>query len=339
MAAARARLRHGARSRSTARTSRRSTRRRARRASTPSPARARCSSTCARTGSPATTSATRRSTATRARCASCSRPTTRSSCCGRGSASSDDEFERIDERGHRRGRGVGRVRQGRHRPGARGRARVGVRRGDAWSRRVPELTYREAVRDALSQVMRRDDRVFIMGEDIAEMGGSMGVTQGMLDEFGAERVRNTPDLRDRDRRRRHRRGDPGDAAGGRDHVRGLPHDLDGADRQPGGEAPDDVGRAGEGAADDPHAGWRRLVAGSAARAAARGVVRPRARAEGRLRLHARGRARPALVVDLRPQPGHLLRAPHAVPDQGRRARRDRRRSSSARRASTARAPT
>jgi pyruvate/2-oxoglutarate/acetoin dehydrogenase E1 component len=57
---------------------------------------------------------------------------------------------------------------------------------------VPELTYREAVRDALSRAMRTDDRVFIMGEDIAEMGGSMGVTQGMLAEFGPERVRNTP---------------------------------------------------------------------------------------------------------------------------------------------------
>jgi pyruvate dehydrogenase E1 component beta subunit len=40
--------------------------------------------------------------------------------------------------------------------------------------------------------MRRDPDVFIMGEDIAEMGGSMGVTQGMLAEFGPERVRNTP---------------------------------------------------------------------------------------------------------------------------------------------------
>jgi acetoin:2,6-dichlorophenolindophenol oxidoreductase subunit beta len=57
---------------------------------------------------------------------------------------------------------------------------------------MPELTYREAVRDALSSAMRKDDGVFIMGEDIAEMGGSMGVTQGMLDEFGPERVRNTP---------------------------------------------------------------------------------------------------------------------------------------------------
>jgi acetoin:2,6-dichlorophenolindophenol oxidoreductase subunit beta len=57
---------------------------------------------------------------------------------------------------------------------------------------MPELSYREAVRDALSTAMRRDEDVFIMGEDIAEMGGSMGVTQGMLDEFGPERVRNTP---------------------------------------------------------------------------------------------------------------------------------------------------
>ncbi len=57
---------------------------------------------------------------------------------------------------------------------------------------MPEMTYREAVRDALVESMRADDDVFIMGEDIAEMGGSMAVTQGLLDEFGPERVRNTP---------------------------------------------------------------------------------------------------------------------------------------------------
>ncbi len=57
---------------------------------------------------------------------------------------------------------------------------------------MEELSYREAVRDAMSTAMRRDDDVFIMGEDIAEMGGSMGVTQGMLEDFGPERVRNTP---------------------------------------------------------------------------------------------------------------------------------------------------
>src|SRR5213595_1577469 len=58
--------------------------------------------------------------------------------------------------------------------------------------RVPTLSYREAVRDALAHAMRKDEDIFVMGEDIAEMGGSMGVTQGMLDEFGPDRIRNTP---------------------------------------------------------------------------------------------------------------------------------------------------
>src|SRR5580765_4932166 len=57
---------------------------------------------------------------------------------------------------------------------------------------MPELSYRESVRDALVRAMREDDDVFVMGEDIAEMGGSMGVTQGMLAEFGPARVRNSP---------------------------------------------------------------------------------------------------------------------------------------------------
>ena len=57
---------------------------------------------------------------------------------------------------------------------------------------MPEVSYREAVRDALATAMRADEDVFVMGEDIAEMGGSMGVTQGLVEEFGPERVRNTP---------------------------------------------------------------------------------------------------------------------------------------------------
>lgn len=57
---------------------------------------------------------------------------------------------------------------------------------------MPETTYREAIRNCLASAMRADPDVFLMGEDIAEMGGSMGVTQGLLEEFGKERVRNTP---------------------------------------------------------------------------------------------------------------------------------------------------
>jgi len=54
------------------------------------------------------------------------------------------------------------------------------------------LTYSEAIRDALAEEMRRDERVFLMGEDIALYGGAFRVTRGLLDEFGPARVRNTP---------------------------------------------------------------------------------------------------------------------------------------------------
>jgi pyruvate/2-oxoglutarate/acetoin dehydrogenase E1 component len=52
---------------------------------------------------------------------------------------------------------------------------------------MPNLSYREAVRDALSRAMRGDEDIFIMGEDIAEMGGSMGVTQGLVADSGTRR--------------------------------------------------------------------------------------------------------------------------------------------------------
>jgi pyruvate/2-oxoglutarate/acetoin dehydrogenase E1 component len=53
-------------------------------------------------------------------------------------------------------------------------------------------SYAIAIRDVLAEEMRRDDRVFVMGEDIAEQGGIYGCTRGLLEEFGADRVRNTP---------------------------------------------------------------------------------------------------------------------------------------------------
>ncbi len=55
-----------------------------------------------------------------------------------------------------------------------------------------EITYREALREGLQEEMRRDDRVFLLGEDIAEFGGTYKVTDGFLAEFGPQRVRNTP---------------------------------------------------------------------------------------------------------------------------------------------------
>lgn len=55
-----------------------------------------------------------------------------------------------------------------------------------------ELTYREALREALREEMIRDERVFIMGEDIAAYGGAYAVTKGLVNEFGEKRVRDTP---------------------------------------------------------------------------------------------------------------------------------------------------
>ena len=55
-----------------------------------------------------------------------------------------------------------------------------------------EITYRQAVQEALREEMQRDESVFLLGEDIAEFGGSYKVTSGLLEEFGPERVRNTP---------------------------------------------------------------------------------------------------------------------------------------------------
>ena len=53
-------------------------------------------------------------------------------------------------------------------------------------------TVREALRDAMAEEMRADDRVFVMGEEVAEYQGAYKVTQGLLDEFGAKRVVDTP---------------------------------------------------------------------------------------------------------------------------------------------------
>ena len=54
------------------------------------------------------------------------------------------------------------------------------------------LTVREALRDAMAEEMRADDRIFVMGEEVAEYQGAYKVTQGLLDEFGARRVIDTP---------------------------------------------------------------------------------------------------------------------------------------------------
>jgi pyruvate dehydrogenase E1 component beta subunit len=55
-----------------------------------------------------------------------------------------------------------------------------------------ELTYRDALREAITDALRRDSRVFLMGEDVGAYGGCYAVSRGLLAEFGPERVRDTP---------------------------------------------------------------------------------------------------------------------------------------------------
>ena len=57
---------------------------------------------------------------------------------------------------------------------------------------MSSMTVREALRDAMAEEMRRDDKVFVMGEEVGEYQGAYKVTQGLLDEFGARRVVDTP---------------------------------------------------------------------------------------------------------------------------------------------------
>ena len=55
-----------------------------------------------------------------------------------------------------------------------------------------EIQFREALREAMSEEMRRDDKVFLMGEEVAQYNGAYKVSQGMLEEFGAKRIIDTP---------------------------------------------------------------------------------------------------------------------------------------------------
>ncbi|MFC2153030.1 alpha-ketoacid dehydrogenase subunit beta [Actinomycetota bacterium] len=57
---------------------------------------------------------------------------------------------------------------------------------------VITMTYREAIREAMSEAMRADPRVFLMGEDVGEYGGCYAVSKGMLEEFGGDRIIDTP---------------------------------------------------------------------------------------------------------------------------------------------------
>ncbi len=98
-------------------------------------------------------------------------------------------------RGRRGGRAGGALRPRERVPAARPDRPHGLRRwlGTSTSRRVPmaETTYIKAITSTLAEAMRADERVFVLGEDVAE-GGPYTATAGLAEEFGTERVINTP---------------------------------------------------------------------------------------------------------------------------------------------------
>ena len=55
-----------------------------------------------------------------------------------------------------------------------------------------QITYRDAIREAIREAMHKDDRVFLMGEDVGRYGGCFAVSKGLLEEFGPQRIRDTP---------------------------------------------------------------------------------------------------------------------------------------------------
>ena len=81
----------------------------------------------------------------------------------------------------------GGVRRGRHARTGRGAHPVRLQRGAGM-----KTTYREAMREAIREALQRDERVFLMGEDVGRYGGCFAVSLGLLEEFGPERIRDTP---------------------------------------------------------------------------------------------------------------------------------------------------
>ena len=77
-------------------------------------------------------------------------------------------------------------------PGPAGSAQGAPATGAGAADEDREMTYAEAVRETLGDLMANDERVFLMGEDIGVYGGAFGVTTGLLERFGRERVRDTP---------------------------------------------------------------------------------------------------------------------------------------------------
>ena len=160
--------------------------------------------------------------------------------------------------------------------------------------------------------MREDDRVFLLGEDIGVFGGAFGVTAGLLEEFGEERVIDTPISEE---------GFVGAAIGAAWMGERPVVELQFADFITCAFDPivtvaaKTHWRSGPADPDhDPLPDRRRRARRAVPRRLARGLVRRHRRAQDRLPGHRRGRLRPAPSRDRRSRPRPLLRAQAALPD-------------------------
>ena len=149
-----------------------------------------------------------------------------------------------------------------------------------------ELTFAQAVREALAEEMRRDSRVCIIGEDVAEAGTPFKVLSGLVEEFGAKRVVDTPISEAGFTGVAVGAAMTGLASGRRHYVWRLHHSDHGSDGEPGGESLLHVGRPLESSHGDAHHAGRNPALGGAAFAVAACMVQSCARTEGGFALDA-----------------------------------------------------
>ena len=196
---------------------------------------------------------------------------------------------------------------------------------------MAKKSYRQAINEALRQEMERDHRVVIMGEDIAgglgapgeqdAWGGPLGVTKGLMPQFGRERVLDTPITESGFIGAAVGAAATGPAAGRRADVRRLHGRLLRPDLQPGRQVQVHVRRQGGHAAGDPHHVRRRLPRRLAAQPVPLQRLHPHPRPQGGAAVQPLRGQGPADPGDPRRRPGDLLRAQGHVRHGGRGPRR------------------
>ena len=186
---------------------------------------------------------------------------------------------------------------------------------------VREITIAQAVNEALAEELRRDETVFVIGEDVAEAGTPFKVLSGLVEEFGPERILDSPISEAGITGLGVGAAMTGMRPGGRHHVRRLPDARHGPAREPGREGALHVGRQAERAARPAHDARRDAPLGRPAQPEPAGVGGPHPGPQGRAAVDAVRREGTAQVRDPRRQPGRLHRGQDGLAGDGRGAGR------------------